>query len=324
MAAPIVSMLWESADADTALTRRFGFAGADEATRWLSETLSTRYKIELGSLDRLVISDANLMAWTVTSEGPLIVKSCRYPGVHPRLRAIAELVAWLARDGFPVSAPVPTPDGELQLECGALSVGVQRIITGDMLDTTQLDQATRAGDVLADLHEALARYPGAADDIDRTPTVPLETDVAQWLEKNSPEEPRVQHALATLQRHTAGLDSAGLDTQLIHLDYRAANILWADNDIAAVLDFEQIVRGYRVSDLANSATLLATHFHNWGPLTAEALDAFLTAYEKRRPLTEKERAWVILLTLRNAIGFAGPGPMQDQWLTTIERLAAAI
>ncbi|MBO0883390.1 MAG: phosphotransferase [Mycobacterium sp.] len=323
MASPSVSMLWETVDADAALTCRFGFATADEAARWLAETLSTRYEIELGAVDRLVLSSRNLMAWTVTSEGPLIVKCCVHPEAHPRLRAIAELLAWLARDGFPVSAPIPTPDGELQLECGNLSVGVQRIIAAEMLDTTRLDQAARAGAVLARLHQAMSRYPNA-DDLDFTPMPALEADVAEWLDKNAPGEPHLRDAVATLRLKATGLDSTGLDSQLIHRDFRAANILWADNDIVAVLDFEQLARGHRVSDVVQAATLLGTHFHNWGPLTPEALDAFLAAYQTQLPFSAKERAWLAVLSLRNAIGFAQqPGPMQEQWVAAAERLAAS-
>lgn len=325
MASPSVSMLWETVDAGAALTRRFGFATADDTVRWVAEALASRYKIELRSLDRLVISAGNLMAWTLTSEGPLIVKGCMYPGEHPRLQAIAELLAWLQRDGFPVSALIPTPDGEVQLELGAISVGVQRVIAGDMLEPTRLDQAARAGTTLARLHEAFIRYPRAAD-LDRRPApVPFEADVAEWLEKNEPDDPRLQPAFAALQRRAAGLDSAGLDTQLIHLDFRAANILWADGGgVVAVLDFEQIACGYRVSDVVHAATRLGTLFHNWGPLTAEARAAFLAAYQERLPLSEKEQAWLEVLTLREAIGLARPGSMQEQWLAAAERLAANI
>lgn len=325
MAPPSVSMLWESVDADAALTRRFGFVTADDTVRWLAGTLSSRYKIELRSVDRLVISAGNLMAWTLTSEGPLIVKACMYPGEHPRLQAIAELLAWLQRDGFPVSALLPTPDGELQLELDAISVGVQRVFAADMLDPTRLDQVARAGTTLARLHESFIRYPQAAD-VDRKPApVPFETDIAGWLEKNTPDDPRLRPAFATLQQRAAGLDSVGLDTQLIHLDFRAANILWADGDIVAVLDFEQIARGYRVADVVHAATRLGTFFHNWGPLTAAARAAFLAGYQKRLPLSEKEWAWIEVLTLLEAVGLAvQPGSMQEQWLAAAERLASNI
>ena len=318
-------MLWESVDAEAALTRRFGFTTVDAAVRWLDETLSSRYKIELGTVDRLVISAGNLMAWTVTSEGPLIVKCCVSPGEHPRLQAIAELLAWLRQEDFPVSAPVPTPDGELQIEAGALSVGVQRVVAGDMLDAGNPDHAARAGTVLARLHELFLRYPRAGD-LDRNPTpVALEADIAEWLHKDAPGDPRLQSAVAALRQGAAGLDSSGMGRQLLHLDYRSANILWAGGDIVAVLDFEQIATGYRVADVAQAATLLGTLYHNWGPLSPESLAAFLAAYEQRLPFSGKERAWLSVLTLRKMIGWsANGGPMYERWLALVAHLAAEV
>ena len=57
------SMLWEATDAHVALVQRFRFASAEEAARWLADTLLHTYGVQVAAVDRLVISSYNLLAW---------------------------------------------------------------------------------------------------------------------------------------------------------------------------------------------------------------------------------------------------------------------
>jgi homoserine kinase type II len=85
---------------------------------------------------------------------------------------------------------------------------------------------------------------------------------------------------------------SNLAPQVVHHDYRAANILWWKGRITAVLDFEELSWGYRVNDLAWAAVHLGTRFHHWGPVSAEIQAAFCAGYASICSLTEAEQAWL--------------------------------
>ncbi len=52
--------------------------------------------------------------------------------------------------------------------------------------------------------------------------------------------------------------------QLVHNDFRSANVLHDGTGITAVLDFEEVAYRSRVADLAKATVLLGTRYHNWG------------------------------------------------------------
>ncbi len=80
-------------------------------------------------------------------------------------------------------------------------------------------------------------------------------------------------------------------TQLVHNDFRSANILHDGTRISAVLDFEEITYDTRAADIAKSAVLLATRYRNWGRTSENVRTAYLTAYDGHAldPLTTSER-----------------------------------
>ncbi|MEU6137796.1 phosphotransferase [Nocardioides sp. NPDC047086] len=243
-----ISMLWESADPDAALTERFGFASADEATGWLSGVLTEHWGLGVDAFEQLVISDANCLAWITVGERRMIAKWSMWPRMFPRLAAIAELTVWLGERGIPVSVPQAARDARVQVEVDGFSVGLQQVIGGELLDISDPVQVRAAGEMLARMHAAMADYPG---------TIP--TDI--------PPPP-------------------ASDTQLVGNDFRSANILWAAGRVAAVLDLEEATYRRRVDDLAKAAVLLGTRYHHWRPTPAEVREAFVAAYVSVLPLEE--------------------------------------
>ncbi|MEU0316674.1 phosphotransferase [Nocardioides sp. NPDC006273] len=245
---PSISMLWESTDPSAALTDRFGFASADSATDWLSSVLADHWGFRVDACERLVISDANCLAWLVVDGRRMIAKwSMRQP-VFARLAAIARLTSWLDGRGVPVSAPQPAKDGRVQVEVDGFSIGLQNVVYGDLLDIADAVQVQAAGEMLATMHAAMADYPDA---------IPTE----------EPKAPR---------------------TQLVGNDFRSANILWADGRIAAVLDLEEARYRRRVDDLAQAAVLLGTRYRCWSPTPADVRGAFVAAYESVLPLSQAD------------------------------------
>ena len=76
--------------------------------------------------------------------------------------------------------------------------------------------------------------------------------------------------------------------QLVHDDFRSANILHDGTSIAAVLDFEEVTYRTRVADLAKATVLLGTRYHDWGPTSQFVREAFVAAYSDQAPLTGAE------------------------------------
>lgn len=241
-------MLWESADPHTALTERFRFTSTSDVYTWLRGVLAEHWGLTVEACERLVISDANCLAWIIVEDRRMIAKWSMQPRLFGRLAAIARLTGWLGERGIPVSAPRPARDGRVQVEVDGFSIGLQQVIDGDLLDIVDAAQVEAAGEMLARMHAAMASYP------EQIPT-------------DEPPAP---------------------GTQLVGNDFRSANILWADGGIVAVLDLEEATYRRRVDDLAQAAVLLGTRYHDWRPTPAEVRAAFVAAYEGVLPLEEDE------------------------------------
>lgn len=249
-AKPPISMLWESTDPAAALRDRFGFASEGEVVDWLSGVLADHWGLGMEACERLVISDANCLAWLIVDGRRMIAKWSMRQSAFARLAAIARLTAWLDERGVPVSAPQQAKDGRVQVEVDGFSIGLQDVVDGELLDIADPAQVQAAGEMLATMHAAMADYPEA---------IPTE----------EPKTPR---------------------TQLVGNDFRSANILWADGRIAAVLDLEEAGYRRRMDDLAQAAVLLGTRYHDWSPTPGDVRDAFVAAYESVLPLGQADAA----------------------------------
>jgi homoserine kinase type II len=95
-------------------------------------------------------------------------------------------------------------------------------------------------------------------------------------------------AMAAYPHHIDGGHPARHE-QLVHNDFRSANVLHDGTSITAVLDFEEVTYRSRVSDLAKATALLGTRFHDWGPTSRLVREAFVGAYCDQAPLTNAEQ-----------------------------------
>ena len=291
------TMLWESTDPQVTLTQRFHFATAAAAQQWLVAAVADTYGIIVTSVDRLAMSSYNLIAWLTTNKGPLLAKCCAFADAHQHLLKCGELVQWLAQAGLPVSPPLVSTTGAVQNRCDHLSISVQRVIAGELLEPTDTEQAHATGVTLAQLHQALASYPQAALFTSPVPIPALSTAVAERVtqEMAALTDTALVEGSKRLLEQIQRLDTTLLSPQLVHGDYRAANLLWQAGKIAAVLDFEEVRWGNRINDLAWAAVHLGTRYHDWGPVARTVHQTFLRGYTAIEPLTAEETAWLPLL-----------------------------
>jgi homoserine kinase type II len=261
-----VTMLWESTDPHEALTKRFGFRDAPEAAEWIAEVLAQHWDLDLTSCGRLVISDHNILAWIEADRRRLIMKWSALPRRFAHVRQAAGLVAWLDTTEIPVVAPIPAVDGELLVELGNPSEGRAR---------TRLP--------LPGSRFLIGLLPVASGEL-LSVQDPTQVEAAGQM-------------LATLHETLAGYPdrprgrARRRGAQLVHNDFRSANLLHDGDGICAVLDFEEIEQDTRTADLGKAAVLLATQHRDWGPTSALVRAAFVDAYDPhaQEPLTAAER-----------------------------------
>lgn len=309
-------MLWETADAAQALRDRFGLDSRKHAVRWLAQVLDEHWDLAVQDVPRLALSDRNAIAWVRTDRGPLIVKLSCAQERFAHLAATTRLITGLASQGIPVAAPLPDRDGRVRLETegpsAPLSLAVLPEVAGVWLDATDLDAVHAAGACLAALHGALAHVEDTT--LPTTAPRPLPARISTWLADHDPG--RAPEASAHLSALLADLPALEEPPQLIHGDYRAANLLVKDGLIAAVLDFDEVRTDHRIVDLAQASIYLATLFRDWGPTPAPARAALRSGYESVRPLSPLEADWLEALTLWMGIAAIPPGD-DGRWAAAV-------
>lgn len=305
-------MLWEPHDPLGALGERFGFGDEEAAVHWVAAQLNEHWGVRIHSCERIVISDHNALAWVGTSSGRLLAKWSVVPWLFERLAELARLTHWLDGQGLPVSVPLPALDGRQQVEADGASMSLQREIEGDLLDVGDPHQVREAGAVLARLQDGLARYP----DAERAampwgPLPPLNVRIADWLDSAAEAVPA--KARDTLRRLVAEAPPGELPLQLGHHDFRSANVLCSGAEVAAVIDFEEARFDHRIVELARSAVLLGTRFHDWGPVSAEVHAEFVAGYQSVRALTPAEAKWWDVVLLWQALAMVPLGDDPTGW-----------
>ena len=312
---PAVEMLWEVDAPDVALADRFGFRDADAAGQWVAATVIEVWGIPVDSCDRIVMSDHNALAWIGSGSESYIAKWSVDPERFAQLSALATVTGWLGEQGISVSAPVAAMDGSLQVEVADVSIGLQRQIAGELLDVSSESQVRAAGAELAHLHAALAAYP-FVDELPGSTAEHRQVDVriSAWLDsERSKSAPGI--ALQELRQLVASRSAAPLQAQLVHGDFRSANILVANERVAAILDFEEARLDVPVVELAHAAVLLGTRFRDWGPVSSEVRDWLLAGYQSVRPLLEVELQWWDSLVLWFSLMFIPAGDDPTGWRT---------
>lgn len=312
MAKPVVHMLWEDVDPQSVIESRFGLGNAEQVGSWIKEIVRSEWGFDILSCDRIVISDRNALGWLNSPSGVFVAKWSVASDTFAHLDAFARVVAWLGEQGVPVSAPIPTKDGRVQLEADNVSLALQREIDGTILDVGASMQVQAAGATLARVHGALAAYPESLKSPPlHAPEVPLSGLVRGWLHGDRAHVPTA--ALQALEESLdSGLDDA-LPTQMLHGDFRCTNIMWSGTEVSGVLDFDEARIGHRIDELARSAVLLGTRYRDWGPVSAEVRANFLDGYRSVSTLTPAEARWWPVLVLWYSVAMIPKHEGSSSW-----------
>ncbi len=229
---------------------------------------------------------------------PLVLRINR-PGYHPRAHIATELdwVRSLRRDTTVITAePVAGLDGEFIQHVWHPSVPEPRnCVLMTFLDGTEPEESNRLaafaqlGEVTARLHLHSASWKPAAPvrrhcwDFDAMlGNRPLWGRWQDGLGMTPSKKRHLGKLVTALRPRIEAIGDGRQRFGLIHADLRTANIL-VHQEKVAVIDFDDCGFSWFIYDLAAALSFLETH-----PDVPAYVDAWLTAYQKVRPLSRAE------------------------------------
>ncbi|WP_032401734.1 phosphotransferase enzyme family protein [Rhodococcoides fascians] len=314
-----VSMLWEtSIDPSTALRERFGFEGVDDVEAWVSVSLAEHWQIAVARCTRIVVSDHNAIVWAETDQGPVVVKWSYGEFRFPALDASTSLLRALGEQGVPVAVPISLVGGHervvIDAPAGALSVTVLPVLTGQWLDTADDIAVRSAGASLALVHRALSDLGS-----DAWPSPHGEVHVKKRIENWLSDRDRgfAPDASRRLGESLADLPELDESVQLVHNDFRAANILTENSRVVGILDFDEVRTDPAVLDLAKASVYLGTRFTEWRPIPASVRRSFRAGYEQVRPLSSAAAQWFDVLVLWHSLAAVSDENDSAGWVSEL-------
>lgn len=202
--------------------------------------------------------------WRVEAEPrPRVLR--RY---HPRRTAESlpyehDLLRFLADRKWPVPAPIATDGGETVVETEDGRWALFPFMRGAPAEGGEL-LLQRKGSLLALLHEDLAQWPprgqrptfGRVDDLVAAVAPEGFRSFEDFLAWYADEDPERARALAeTRQRNAAELDARGYRDQpaaAVYYECFGENVLFVEDTVTALLDFDMAHEDARVADIARS------------------------------------------------------------------------
>lgn len=227
-----------------------------------------------------------------TSTGTVLIKR-RTPG-----KATAQHIAFshsiqnhLGDRAFPLARLVPTQTGQGALSFGGFVYEVFSFINGKRYDRS-LPPTAEAGRALAYFHRLLSDFVGPGAPVtgsyhavaaipEALRALPARIQ-ARGLEETA-NNLAVLYDQAGLRVREAGI--AGWPRQVIHADYHPGNVIFSDDGIRAIVDFDSARVGPRALDVANGAMQFSVTRTGLDPmawpveLDHNRLQAFLGAYD---------------------------------------------
>ncbi|WP_300667775.1 aminoglycoside phosphotransferase family protein [Desulfoluna sp.] len=174
--------------------------------------------------------------------------------VAPRKREMGRLMRALARDGLPVAAPLMTSAGEALV---ARETGLWQLtpfVQGISLDRPGYTREAWRGHSLAIFLENLRAVSHGLDASFLRDSFNLPAYIETLTHTLEDRHPRVAEALAEATAYLRGRLFPcwqDLPTALAHGDVHGMNILWGENGIASVIDWEFFGRKPLLYDVAN-------------------------------------------------------------------------
>lgn len=217
-----------------------------------------------------VSADVYRLDYLDASEGPQSVVLRVHGERHGGMAAALEyaLLSALFETGLPVAEPLLVDDSRTLLPYPFLVIA---FVAGDsIIDAVALPQRLDA------LANGLSRVHGTS--LTTLPELPARLDplpeVFEFLPSGAQWQPLETALRAVNDRISTAFEGP---VKLLHGDYWPENLLWRDDRLVAMLDWEDAAFGDPLSDVAGAGLELRYLFGR------EAMVAFIAAYERKNP-----------------------------------------
>jgi len=197
---------------------------------------------------------------------------------------------FFARYGIPIPAVVVNKKGEVVTEIGGRFAAMFEFIEGDhRYGRIKANHFSQIGQMIATIHNLTEKEKIVCDNIWETNFVDF---VLQKVAQN-------QNILTNEELHIAALikqkqtELSTLPQWFIHSDYYFGNLLFREDKLVAVLDFDDYCLGNFLEDITRFFVAeLAYSESSYFILTQEFVNAFWDGYLKARPLIDRERGLI--------------------------------
>ena len=229
-------------------------------TAGLQGYLEQTYRLEITSAADLG-GAYNLNVLLNTPKGRFVARVYR-PWVTPsRLEALQRLKLQLKAHHLPVVLPLPATDGRTVASFDGRVLELEPFVSNSGA-VESWERYEKAFALLGKLHGAFSRVPNAAVPAPKVENYGSPETLVGWTkasrqrirETASPDVPQAlalcDVSLSLLNEMQSRWPGTQLPQGLVHGDFGVGNLLWGQNDIVAVGDFDFVARHERVSDVA--------------------------------------------------------------------------
>ena len=208
-----------------------------------------------------------------------------------------ELLAFLGGRAIPVPVPIPLSNKSFFFSVGAPE-GERLIVMLSWIEGRPLDrqisvlEAEAAGRLLADIHLVANEFhTTTVKEIDTVARITRQLQyLDRWLPHGTAGRGQFDHGMDAVSQFFVGNAAAALPRGPTHGDFQFANVMKSADGPLWAIDFDDCGFDISVKDLITFEWRARLE-----QLQQEVIDAFLSGYESRRPLTGDERAALPML-----------------------------
>lgn len=200
----------------------------------------------------------------------------------------------------PIAAPITTKDKNYFIEYENNYYILYPFLEGESFenhyDDKSIEKAKLLGETIGDLHSALKKI-----NYKKCKKMNLVNEVTKWskniIEKNKEDFDYnfILEIIKLFEKEFVPIYDL-LPKHIIHRDIHPGNILFKDNELSGIVDFELTVKGVRIFDPCYCATsILVGDFDNEVKRSQwiNILFSLLGAYNKKNKLTQEELSGVV-------------------------------
>jgi homoserine kinase type II len=210
-----------------------------------------------------------------------------------------DLLSWIAGRGFPSATPIADRQGRTLKSLRGKPAAMVSFLPGLSVRRPGVPHCREAGEGLAWLHQAVEGYGGhRANDLGQAAWSPMFERLRRAADDL---KPGLAAVLESDLAEIAARWPKDLPAGVIHADFFPDNVFFAGGRFAGAIDFYFAADDFLAYDIA--VTLNAWCFEPDGSLNVTAARALVDGYERRRPLSEAEKAALPVLAWGAAMRF---------------------